>query len=171
MPGDDGLCDRTVGRTRGFSLASPSAKGAAPAVKKGGAAASRMRQASAGPYKPTAALKPSAKPGDLLINFQLGSASLTPQGRSNARAFAEALKSPALSSYRFALGGHTDASGSADRNTALSQARAEAVKNFLVAQGVAADRLDAKGYGSSQLADSAHPNAAANRRVEGLRLN
>jgi outer membrane protein OmpA-like peptidoglycan-associated protein len=40
-----------------------------------------------------------------------------------------------------------------------------------VAQGVAADRLDAKGYGSSQLADSAHPKAASNRRVEGLRLN
>ena len=168
VPGDDGLCDPVV-NTRGFSLATPHGKGAAAPAPKAAAKPAAKRIAAV--YKPTAPLKANVSPGDLLINFELNSAKLTPQGRSNARAFAEALKSPALSSYRFELAGHTDASGTAERNGVLSQARADAVKQFLVAQGVAADRLDSKGFGSSQLIDPGHPNAADNRRVEGLRLN
>jgi outer membrane protein OmpA-like peptidoglycan-associated protein len=110
-------------------------------------------------------------PGDLLINFELGSANLTAQARSNAKSFAEALNAPELSSHRFVLNGHTDASGSSQTNATLSQARAESVKSFLVAQGVDAKRLDAKGYGSAKPLDARHPAASVNRRVEGLRLD
>ena len=75
--------------------------------------------------------------------------------------------------------GHTDdqplkAGGKFADNDALSQARAEAVKDYFVKKGIAADRLVAKGYaGTVPLQDpsgltGAKLNAArtANRRVE-----
>jgi outer membrane protein OmpA-like peptidoglycan-associated protein len=64
--------------------------------------------------------------------------------------------------------GHTDNTGSAERNKTLSQERAEAVKAWLVNAGVADSRLEAKGYGPD------HPlgpnktaaDRAKNRRVQ-----
>jgi outer membrane protein OmpA-like peptidoglycan-associated protein len=64
--------------------------------------------------------------------------------------------------------GHTDNTGSAERNKVLSQERAEAVKAWLVNAGVAESRLEAKGYGPD------HPlgpnktaaDRAKNRRVQ-----
>jgi outer membrane protein OmpA-like peptidoglycan-associated protein len=169
----DGGCDPLV-NTRGFSLAAPA--GAKPAVRPSAQTAPQAAAAkAAGParsvYKASAPLTSRAKPGDLLITFTLGSAELTPQAKANARAFATALNSPALAGYRFAIEGHADASGSPTRNEALSETRAQAVKSFLVAEGVAAERLEAKGYGAERLADPRHPESAVNRRVEGLRLN
>ena len=69
---------------------------------------------------------------------------------------------------RAELVGHTDASGDADANTALSLARAEAVRDALVAQGIAADRIAVRGAGPSEpLADNGTAEGRAqNRRVE-----
>jgi OmpA-OmpF porin, OOP family len=64
--------------------------------------------------------------------------------------------------------GHTDDSGNDDFNMDLSQRRAQAVVNFLIKEGVAADRLKAVGYGETRpVADNTSDKGrAANRRVE-----
>lgn len=58
---------------------------------------------------------------------------------------------------------HTDATGSEQDNRRLSQRRAESVKNTLVREGVAPQRVVARGYGASQSRSSAN---AMDRRVE-----
>ncbi|MGV3625623.1 MAG: Ig-like domain-containing protein, partial [Archangium sp.] len=64
--------------------------------------------------------------------------------------------------------GHTDNVGKADKNMALSQARADAVRTKLIGFGVAAERLESKGYGDTRpLEDNKTPKGReANRRVE-----
>ena len=64
--------------------------------------------------------------------------------------------------------GHTDSSGSDAANQALSQQRAESVRNALVGRGVAPSRLVPTGVGSSvPVADNATEwGRSRNRRVE-----
>lgn len=64
--------------------------------------------------------------------------------------------------------GHTDNTGAAVKNLALSQARAEAVVVHLVKKGVAPSRLRARGFGSAKpVADNtARAGREKNRRVE-----
>lgn len=69
---------------------------------------------------------------------------------------------------RVKIEGHTDSSGAADYNLKLSDARAHAVRNALIARGIAADRLEAIGYGESKPieSNSSSSGRASNRRVE-----
>lgn len=74
---------------------------------------------------------------------------------------------------RIELSAHTDSRGSADYNMRLSQRRAESVVAFLTAGGIDPDRLVAKGYGFSRLANDCGPGVECteeehqfNRRVE-----
>jgi OOP family OmpA-OmpF porin len=71
------------------------------------------------------------------------------------------------------IGGYTDNTGSAATNTRLSQARADAVLNYLASKGVAPERMVAKGYGPAQpVAPNATPaGRALNRRVELRKTN
>jgi len=64
--------------------------------------------------------------------------------------------------------GHTDDQGSDDYNDKLSERRATAVKDYIIAGGVPAARLDAKGFGKRQprIQGSSDEARAANRRVE-----
>lgn len=48
------------------------------------------------------------------------------------------------------IGGHTDSKGTEDYNIRLSQARAEAVRNYLISKGVKGERITAKGYGMGE---------------------
>jgi outer membrane protein OmpA-like peptidoglycan-associated protein len=66
------------------------------------------------------------------------------------------------------LMGHSDSSGDAVRNTALSLARAETVRDQLIATGIAAERITARGLGPAEpIADNATAEGRQkNRRVE-----
>ena len=73
---------------------------------------------------------------------------------------------------RWEIAGHTSSIGTEDYNMALSQRRAEAVRAYLVSQGVADNRLTPKGYGETQ---PKYPNDNEgrnwrNRRVELRRI-
>ncbi len=64
--------------------------------------------------------------------------------------------------------GHTDITGGYEMNMRLSDDRANAVRNYLVEHGVAAERLTAKGYGPDKPIDTNKTKAGRqqNRRVE-----
>ncbi|WP_317624043.1 OmpA family protein [Reichenbachiella carrageenanivorans] len=68
--------------------------------------------------------------------------------------------------------GHTDNVGSREYNLLLSEARAKAVVDYLVAKGLNEFRLEYKGYGSNQpiVPNNSPQNQALNRRVEFLIL-
>ena len=68
----------------------------------------------------------------------------------------------------FAIEGHTDSSGGAPLNLRLSEKRANAVKKYLVKNGVDTTRLEAKGFGEGSPVDTNKTRAgrANNRRVE-----
>lgn len=66
--------------------------------------------------------------------------------------------------------GHTDNTGTAEHNQALSQRRADAVKSSLVSNGVSSGRISATGKGEDSPVQSnlTEEGKAANRRVEVL---
>ncbi|HEU5060724.1 MAG TPA: OmpA family protein, partial [Kofleriaceae bacterium] len=69
---------------------------------------------------------------------------------------------------RIEISGHTDSSGDEQKNRALSQQRADAVRAYLVKRGIAEARLESKGYGPEfPIGNNATPDGRAqNRRVE-----
>jgi outer membrane protein OmpA-like peptidoglycan-associated protein len=73
---------------------------------------------------------------------------------------------------RIEVAGHCDSQGAEEYNLKLSDLRANAVRNYLIEKGVAADRLVARGYGETQpIADNdTAEGRAENRRVELTRL-
>jgi outer membrane protein OmpA-like peptidoglycan-associated protein len=107
----------------------------------------------------------------LLIQFDFNSAQVRPESQQALMNLAVALKAPELIESNFAVEGHTDAKGLAEYNLKLSQQRAEAVQAYLVKQGVAVARLTASGKGATQLANTAQPMSAENRRVRIVNLD
>ena len=107
----------------------------------------------------------------LNVQFALNSADLTLDAKDIVHKLATAMNSEQLSSYRFQVEGHTDSTGTADTNLALSQARANTVRDDLISEyHVPADRLVAVGKGQTEPLDPADPSAAANRRVQIVNL-
>lgn len=72
---------------------------------------------------------------------------------------------PCLGSI-IAITGHTDSSGPEPGNIALSQERALAVEQALIARGIPADGLRARGVGSQLPVEGLDPGDPANRRIE-----
>lgn len=100
------------------------------------------------------------------VNFANNQAVLQPDSFAALDEAAATLKQ--WGDVRVEVAGHTDSVGKDSYNLALSQRRAEAVRQYLVGKGVAANRLFARGYGETRpVADNATEEGRyKNRRVE-----
>jgi len=100
------------------------------------------------------------------VNFEFDSATLAPGSTAMLDEGVEILKRH--SDLKVEISGHTDSQGDDQYNLGLSERRAQAVADYLIAHGANADNITVKGYGESQpVADnSTKEGRAANRRVE-----
>jgi len=94
------------------------------------------------------------------VFFDLNSSTLKPGAYSEIDRISNVLNNYPKTKIR--VEGHTDSTGPEDYNQQLSEKRAETVKNALVQRGVDPRRIEAVGFGESQLISS---NNAVNRRV------
>lgn len=101
-----------------------------------------------------------------IIEFETGSATLTPKGRLILDEMAGVL--PRLTGRKIEIVGHTDNSGNRALNLTLSQSRAETVKSYLAGKGVDPASLSAVGVGPDQpiAPNDKEENRARNRRIE-----
>jgi outer membrane protein OmpA-like peptidoglycan-associated protein len=107
------------------------------------------------------------------VNFDTGKATILPESFANLDEVADILaRWPDL---RIEIAGHTDSRGSDARNMSLSQARASAVRGYLVNKfpELRPEQFTAKGYGESQpiATNTTALGRARNRRVEFRVLN
>jgi len=103
------------------------------------------------------------------VTFATGSANLTPASETILeKAYNTLAQNPEIA---VEIQGHTDNTGKRATNTKLSQARADAVKAWLVAKGIDGSRIATKGFGPDK---PVAPNTSAagrqkNRRIEFFR--
>ncbi|MBR8335514.1 OmpA family protein [Burkholderia ambifaria] len=100
------------------------------------------------------------------IEFETGSATLTPQGRQILDQMAAALSK--LQNRTVDIIGHTDNSGNRTSNIALSQARADAVKGYLITKSIPPQQMTTTGVGPDQpiAPNDTADGRARNRRIE-----
>ena len=101
------------------------------------------------------------------VLFASGKSGLLPAAQSRLKDVAKVLtREDPVSTM--VVEGHTDSQGKASYNQTLSEERAQAVRDYLVASGIAADRISSKGYGPSRPVseNNTSEGRANNRRVE-----
>lgn len=100
------------------------------------------------------------------VNFENNSAKLTASSTGVLDDVVATLKKNP--DVKAEVAGHTDGSGSHSYNVSLSNRRAESVRQYLVNNGINANRLTAKGYGPDYpvASNSTREGRAKNRRVE-----
>lgn len=103
---------------------------------------------------------------DRIIEFESGKAELADSGKAILDQMSAVLLR--LKDKRVEVIGHTDNAGSRAGNLSLSQARAEAVKAYIVGRGVKAEMVAVSGEGPDRpVADNRTPEGRArNRRIE-----
>ncbi|WP_276479861.1 OmpA family protein [Paraflavitalea pollutisoli] len=104
--------------------------------------------------------------GEWRINFESGRATIRPEGKDVLEQIYNLLIQAEDS--KLELIGHTDNTGTQDGNYALSTARAEAVKNYLIQKGIPADRfqkIDGRGQDEPAADNNTAAGKAQNRRV------
>jgi len=105
------------------------------------------------------------------VHFESNKSDLTPDSREILDAVGESLR--AWPDVEIEIQGHTDSQGSDAHNLELSEARANAVRDYFIAYGIDPARMTAVGYGEAHPIAS-NDNAAGraeNRRVELHRTN
>ena len=155
-----------VSATRGFSPSTP----AATRPRRPAPNARSQRR----PTQAAAARRPAAAQGqrvNLRLSFESGSAKLTAAAEAEARVFGQSLMLPQLANMHFRIEGHTDSVGARAGNLNLSQRRAQSVADYLVAMGVARNRLEVMGYGPDLPLPGTRGTAGENRRVEAVRVS
>lgn len=105
----------------------------------------------------------------LHINFETGKADIRPESQGIIDQVVELLSEN--DTLSISIEGHTDNTGNAASNKTLSENRARAVMNALVARGIIKSRLSTKGWGQEKpIADNkTDEGRAKNRRVEIVR--
>ena len=100
------------------------------------------------------------------IFFDFDKATLRPESKTELERVYQLLKENPRMKVRVA--GHTDSFGSDEYNQRLSEARAQAVYEYLVSRGISADRLSYVGYGETRPIDTndTEEGRQNNRRVE-----
>lgn len=100
------------------------------------------------------------------LNFESAGTQLTPDSVPTVNNLASILK--AYPNAQVQLMGYTDNTGTPEANQTLSQNRADAVKGILVSQGVAAERITARGVGQENpvASNDTDEGRARNRRTE-----
>lgn len=154
----------------------PAAPVLVPAVPAAAGVPAPSRPAPAAPA-PRPAAGTTAPAGmaaaSITVTFATGSHALSPQAVQGLTALGRALASSELAEFRFRIEGHTDTVGDAQSNMALSQRRAEAVRDFLTSGfAIAPSRLVAVGLGEGQLLVVTGDNVdePRNRRVQVVNL-
>ena len=114
-------------------------------------------------------------PGDVFmlrdLQFEFNSSALTEDSHEGIQILADFLKrNPEL---KVELAGHTDDIGNEKYNLQLSDDRANVVREALIAKGIEASRMTAKGYGSSKplKPNDSEEHRALNRRTEMIIIN
>ncbi|MBO9513183.1 MAG: OmpA family protein [Variovorax sp.] len=101
--------------------------------------------------------------------FAFAKSDLTPAGRSRIDSTLQELKASGIRLREISIVGHTDPIGSLEFNQRLSVARANSVRDYLVAQGVPANIIRTEGRGPTELkvteADCRAKGQARNRNA------
>jgi OmpA-OmpF porin, OOP family len=101
------------------------------------------------------------------IQFDPDSPIIRPPSYQTIGRIADALYDPSLLPYTFLVVGHTDATGRREASLALSQRRADSIRDVLVNTfKISPKRIKAIGLGEEQLQDSVHPTAAINQQIQ-----
>lgn len=101
--------------------------------------------------------------------FEMGKADLTDDAKFVLHDLQKLMDKEENKNVKLKIVGHTSAEGKADVNQKLSEDRAKAVVDFLVSQGISADRLQYEGKGSSEPLDENNPEV--NRRTQIIVVN
>ncbi|MHC5309411.1 OmpA family protein [Myroides sp. LJL116] len=104
--------------------------------------------------------------GENSVNFDLNKSSLTPKAKENLDKLAAVFKQEPNTDI--SIYGYTDNTGREEYNLSLSKQRAASVKQYLVQQGVAANRMTTDGLGIADpiASNDTEAGRAKNRRVE-----